>query len=75
MNNTLTIQEEVDTCLEEIALNEEGYFDPDNDEETSSITVMNNFIGLIVFINCIPRKTESTSFRFSSTLVGALLLT
>ena len=34
MNNTLTIQEEVDTCLEEIALNEEGYFDPDNDEET-----------------------------------------
>tara|TARA_B100000073_G_C23413320_1_gene444124 strand:+ start:221 stop:394 length:174 start_codon:yes stop_codon:yes gene_type:complete len=34
MNNTLTIQEEVDKCLEEIALNEEGYFDPDNDEET-----------------------------------------
>ena len=34
MNSTLTIQEEVDKCLEEIALNEEGYFDPDNDEET-----------------------------------------
>ena len=34
MNNTLKKQWEIDKCIEEISLNEEGYCDPDNDEET-----------------------------------------